>query len=173
MYEDQIQLASFMEVRISFSLMLLYSFTMIFLVVSFLLIYPAWFLLCPWVWPKILFNNSGKFSAILFSHINSAPSLFSFWSSVRPKLLQLCPTLCDPMDCSPPVLSVHGILQSRTLVWVVMLSSRGPSWPRDGTYISVSPSWAGGFLTTSATHPESPYMYVTNRCVLAHTHTHK
>ena len=31
--------------------------------------------------------------------------------------LQSCPTLCDPMDCSPPGFSVHGILQARTLEW--------------------------------------------------------
>ena len=47
------------------------------------------------------------------------------------KLLQLCPTLCHPMDSSPPDSSVHGILQSRTLEWVAMPSSRTPSWPRD------------------------------------------
>ena len=39
--------------------------------------------------------------------------------------IQLCPTLCDPMDCSPPVSSVHGILQERILEWVAMASSRG------------------------------------------------
>ena len=33
--------------------------------------------------------------------------------------LQSCPTLCDPMDCSLPGFSVHGILQARTLEWVV------------------------------------------------------
>ena len=33
------------------------------------------------------------------------------------KSLQSCPTLCDPMDCSPPGFSVHGILQARTLEW--------------------------------------------------------
>ena len=38
------------------------------------------------------------------------------------KSLQLCPTLCDPMDCSPPGSSVHGILQSRILAWVAMPS---------------------------------------------------
>ena len=32
------------------------------------------------------------------------------------KLLQSCPTLCDPMDCSPPGSSVHGISQARILV---------------------------------------------------------
>ena len=41
--------------------------------------------------------------------------------------LQLCPTLCDPMDCSPPGSSVHGILQARILEWVAMPSSRGSS----------------------------------------------
>ena len=36
------------------------------------------------------------------------------------KSLQLCPTLCDPMDCSLPGSSVHEILQARILEWVVM-----------------------------------------------------
>ena len=34
--------------------------------------------------------------------------------------LQSCPPLCDPMDCSPPGFSVHGILQARTLEWVAI-----------------------------------------------------
>jgi len=33
------------------------------------------------------------------------------------KSLQLCPTLCDPMDCSPPGSSIHGIFQARVLEW--------------------------------------------------------
>ena len=36
------------------------------------------------------------------------------------KLLQLCLTICKPTDCSPPVSSVHGILQARTLEWVAI-----------------------------------------------------
>ena len=43
---------------------------------------------------------------------------------------QLCLTLCDPMDCSPPGSSVHGIFQERILEWVAMPSSRGSSQPR-------------------------------------------
>ena len=39
------------------------------------------------------------------------------------KVTQLCPTLCDPMDCSPPGSSVHGILQARILEWVAVLFS--------------------------------------------------
>ena len=49
---------------------------------------------------------------------------------------QLCPTLCDPMDCSPPGSSVHGISQARILEWVAIFYSRESSWPRDWTCIS-------------------------------------
>ena len=52
------------------------------------------------------------------------------------KLLHSCPTLCDPMDYSPPGSSVYGIFQARILEWVATLSSRGSSWPRDWTVIS-------------------------------------
>ena len=52
------------------------------------------------------------------------------------KLLQSCLTLCDPMDCSPPGSSVHGILQARILEWVAMHFSRGSSQPMDRTHIS-------------------------------------
>ena len=56
---------------------------------------------------------------------------------------QSCPTLCDPLDCSPPGSSVHGILQARILEWVAMASSRGCSQPRDQTQVS---RIAGGFF---------------------------
>ena len=39
------------------------------------------------------------------------------------KSLQLCPTLCDPIDSSPPGSSVPGILQARTLEWVAISSN--------------------------------------------------
>jgi len=48
-------------------------------------------------------------------------------SCMRAKLLQLCLTLCDPIDYSPPGFSIHGIFQARILEWVAMLSSRGSS----------------------------------------------
>ena len=44
--------------------------------------------------------------------------------------------LCDPMDCSPPGSSVHGILQARILEWVAISFSRGSSWPSDQTLVS-------------------------------------
>ena len=46
------------------------------------------------------------------------------------------PTLCDPLDCSLPGSSVHGILQARILEWVAMPSSRESSWPRNRTRVS-------------------------------------
>ena len=51
-------------------------------------------------------------------------------------LLQLSPTLCDPMDCSLPGSSVHGLLQAGILEWVAMPSSRGSSRPRDQNRVS-------------------------------------
>ena len=43
---------------------------------------------------------------------------------------QLCPTLCDPVDCSLPVSSFHGILQARILECVAISFSRGSFQPR-------------------------------------------
>ena len=51
-------------------------------------------------------------------------------------ITQSCPTLFDPMDCSPPGSSVHGISQAGILEWVAISSSRGSSRPRDQTCIS-------------------------------------
>ena len=57
-----------------------------------------------------------------------------------------CPTLCDPMDCSPPASSVHGILQASILEWGAMPSSRGSSPPRDRATFLMPPALAGRFL---------------------------
>ena len=82
--------------------------------------------------------------------------LFLFlYRHMKVLVTQLCPTLCNPMDCSPPGSSVHGILQARILGWVAMPSSRRSFQPRDWTHIFMSPALAGGFFTTSATW-ESP-----------------
>ena len=53
------------------------------------------------------------------------------YACVRAKSLQLCLTLCDPMDYSPSDSSVHSILQARILEWIVMTFFRGSSQPRD------------------------------------------
>ena len=59
--------------------------------------------------------------------------------------------ICDPVDCSPPGSSVHGILQARTLEWVAMPFSRGSSQLRDRTRVLTSLALAGRFFTTSTT----------------------
>ena len=64
---------------------------------------------------------------------------------VHEKSLQSCLTLCDPMDCSLPGSSVHGILQARVLEWAAMPPSRGPS-PPGTTPESLTAALAGGFL---------------------------
>ena len=57
-------------------------------------------------------------------------------------------TLCDPMDCSLPGSSLHGILQARILGWVAVPLSRGCSQPRDRTWMSYI---AGRFFIISVT----------------------
>ena len=52
------------------------------------------------------------------------------------EVAQSCPTLCYPMDCSPPGSSIHGIFQARILEWVAISFSRGSSQPRDRTQVS-------------------------------------
>ena len=64
------------------------------------------------------------------------------------KSLQLCSTLCNPMDCTPPGSSVHGILQARILEWVALFSSSLSIWPRDWirvSYVFFTGRW---FFTT-------------------------
>ena len=55
------------------------------------------------------------------------------WKKVKP-LSRV--RLCDPMDCSLPGFSVHGIFQARVLEWGAIAFSRGSSWPRDQTQVS-------------------------------------
>ena len=65
----------------------------------------------------------GVGDAIQPSHPLSSPSPPAFNLSHA----QSCPALCDPMDCSPPGSSVHGILQARILEWIAISFSRRSS----------------------------------------------
>ena len=69
-------------------------------------------------------------------HNTHTQSGIAFVVVVVALVTQSCSTLCDPMDCSLPGSSVHGILQARILEWVAMISSRGSSPPRDVTQVS-------------------------------------
>ena len=70
---------------------------------------------------------------------------------VKVSVAQSCLTLCNPMNCSLPGSSVHGILQARILKWVAIPFSKGSSWPRDQTWVSYN---AGRFFSLS--HQGSP-----------------
>ena len=47
------------------------------------------------------------------------------------EVVQSCPTLCDPMHCSLPGSSIHGIFQARVLEWIAISFCRESSQPRD------------------------------------------
>ena len=63
---------------------------------------------------------------------------------------QLCPTLWDPVDCSPLGSSVHVTIRGRTLEWVAMPFSRGSSKSRDQHQVSRAFCTGGKLFTTSA-----------------------
>ena len=74
---------------------------------------------------KVLFHYKYYILDYVYSNVES-----------ETKVTQLYPTLCDPMDCSPPGSSIHWILQARILEWVAISFSRGSSQPRDRTQVS-------------------------------------
>ena len=57
-------------------------------------------------------------------------------SESESEVAQSCPTLCDPIDCSLPGSSVHGIFQAIVLEWIAISFSRGSSQPRVQTWVS-------------------------------------
>ena len=70
---------------------------------------------------------------------------------------QPCPTLCDPLDCSPPGFSVRGILQAGILEWVDIPFSRGSSWSKHQTWVSCI---VGRFFTIWATREAQRYLWL-------------
>ena len=67
------------------------------------------------------FSKPSLFIWKLSVHILLKPNLMDFEHYLAPgKSLQLCPTLCNPRDGSPPGSPVPGILQARTLEWVAI-----------------------------------------------------
>ena len=60
---------------------------------------------------------------------------FSLIGKSESEVAQSCPTLCDPVDCSLPGSSLHGILQATILEWLAISFSRGSSQLRDRTQV--------------------------------------
>ena len=75
------------------------------------------------------------------------PSLLP--ACMRVQLFQSCPKLCNPMHCSPPGSSVHGIFQAKILKWVAMPSPGHLVYPGNKPLSLMSPASAGRFFTTS------------------------
>ena len=82
------------------------------------------------------------------SNSETITSLRFLSSCVHAKSLQSCPTLCNPVDCSPSGCSVHGIFQARILEWVTISFSTGSSQPRDQIHISSISYITGRLFTT-------------------------
>ena len=64
------------------------------------------------------------------------------------EVAQSCLTLCDPLDCSLPGSTIHGIFQARVLEWVAISFSRDLPDPEIKPRSLASPAFAGGFFTT-------------------------
>ena len=64
----------------------------------------------------------------IYSIIPLISFTYMFAAAAVAKSLQSCPTLWDPMDCSPSGFSIHGILQARTLEWVAISFSNAWKW---------------------------------------------
>ena len=72
-----------------------------------------------------------------FTHIVAFSSILKGHCYMKVKVKSLSRVrLCDPIDCSLPGSSVHGIFQARVLEWVAISFSRGSSRPRDRTWVS-------------------------------------
>ena len=71
-------------------------------------------------------------------HIGTCASRRRFMKKKKSEneVAQLCPTLCNHMDCSLPGFSIHGIFQARVLEWVAISFSKGSSRPRDRAQVS-------------------------------------
>ena len=90
-------------------------------------------------------TSQKRLSALRINTWKGMLHLLVIWRS-EVKSLQLCPTLCSPMDWSLPGSSIHGIFQTRILEWVAVPTSRGSSQPRDQTCTFCVSCIAGGFF---------------------------
>ena len=91
----------------------------------------------------------------------------SICACMHVKSLQSCPTLCDPMDGSPPGSSVHGIFQARGLEWVACPSPGNLPTQGSNSHLPVSPASQEDSLCTEP--PGKPICVYTH---YTHTHTH-
>ena len=80
-----------------------------------------------------VFGNTGTIHFVQVT--KTVLKVLTLWKVRKVLVSRSRPTLCDPMDCSPPGPSVYGISQTRILEWVAVSFSRGYSWPRDRNWV--------------------------------------
>ena len=131
-----------------FSMCIIWLFRYLIFVDSYCIYHLAWLIL----------------AGIMFIHVVARDISYLFWLHS----IQLCPILCDPMDCKPPGSSVHGIFQARILEWVAISLSRGSSEPRYQTRVSCTTGqlftdWAprGVYSWTCIAHFLYPFIHCT------------
>ena len=129
-----------------FFFLVLFSFIFTLLIISFL---PSFKPLLWIYFPHLLLASWDGNLDFDFQLFFPTP-VFSFWKILLEHcwylVAQSCPTLCDPLDCSPPASSVHGILQARILEWAAISSSWGSSWPGDWALVSCTSCIGRGIL---------------------------
>ena len=99
-------------------------------------------------WPGARCHNSELQFPHLQNGVNDTDYLGIRDNLYKVLVIQSCPILCDPMDCSLPGSSVHGMLQVRILEWVAIPFSKRSFQPWDWTWVSCI---AGKFFTVWAT----------------------
>ena len=107
--------------------------------------------------PKSTFSRRPTVSKCWTCYLGSqVPVMAEEWQLLKVKISCSVMSDCNPMDCSPPGSSVHGILQARIVEWIAISFSRGSSQPKDRTHI---PCIAGEFFTIWA-----PGSFLLERC---------
>ena len=115
--------------------------------------------MCNITWLSKIIQTMHQKGFLIFSPSSQLLNILYFpWKwKVKVLVAQSCMTLCNPVECSPPGSSVHGILQAGLLKWVAISFSRGPSWPRDQIQVSCT---AGRFITFLATKEALYFPYM-------------
>ena len=105
----------------------------------------------PWIFVNLMMRNDISYGFVFFYYEWNGTAFHMFVLFLHCCLIsKSCPTLYDPMDCSPPGSSVHGISQARVLKWVALPSPR--ALPDLGIK-PMSPAQAGRFFLCSSLFP--------------------
>ena len=83
-----------------------------------------------------------------------------YYAAAAAKSLQLCPTLCDPIDSSPPASAVPGILQARTLEWLAISFSNAWKWKVKGKSLSHVRLLATPWTAAHRAPPSMGFLYI-------------